>query len=276
MEDRLSEAFRDPMNIAMLDGLADELGPSGAGLLLLTGNAEGPGSIHNAPLDAVVLIGCSTRLAEDVNVFRQRGVPIVGVEAKPMPGVLAVDIDNRVASRVLATHLSELGHTRVAMVTLPLDAEHERGALTAERELLSEGFTATERIRGVREVFATAGGVTAASSSIEEGEIAGLALLVAPNPPTAIIAQSDLLAVGVIRAAQSLGLAVPGDLSVVGFDGIRLDGIAPHDLTTMVQPAVDKGRATGRGVLALLAGEAAERVEFASDFHRGATTSTPR
>src|SRR6187431_1980773 len=187
MEDRLSEAFRNPMNIAMLDGIADELGPTGAGLLLLTGNGEGPSSIHNAPVDAVVLVGCSTRLADAVTVFHQRGVPIVGVEVEPMGGVLGVDLDNRPASRILAQHLRDLGHSNVAMVTLPLEPGHERGALTAEREKRSEGYTASQRIFGVRDVFPEAGGVVAAASSIEEGEIAGLALLVAPNPPTAII-----------------------------------------------------------------------------------------
>ncbi|MGV8885761.1 MAG: LacI family DNA-binding transcriptional regulator [Microbacteriaceae bacterium] len=276
MEDRLSEAFRDPMNIAMLDGIADELGPHGAGLLLLTGNAEGPSTIQNAPIDAVVLVGCSTRLMESVTVFRQRGVPIVAVEAEPMEGVLAIDLDNREGSRELAQHLSDLGHDTVAIVSLPLEPSHIRGPLTAEREATGEAFTATARILGVRDVFVRATGVSAAGSSIDEGFMAGMAVLRDAAPrPTAIIAQSDLLAVGVIRAALELGIEVPLELSVVGFDGIRLEGIAPHDLTTMVQPAVAKGRAVGRAVLALVDGAAAEPVAFSSKFHRGATTAPP-
>jgi len=275
MEDRLRDAFRDPMNIAMLDGIADELGLLGSGLLLLTNTGEGPGSLYNAPVDAVVLIGCSTRLTESVNLFRQRGIPMVAIEAEHMPGVLPVDLDNREASGALARHLRDLGHERVAMITLPLDIEHSRGVLTAERESASDAFTATSRIRGVRDVFPDAVGRSAAGSFIEEGELAARELLTAPNPPTAIIAQSDLLAIGAIRAAEERGLSVPGDLSVVGFDGIRLESVTGHDLTTMVQPAVDKGRATGRGVLALLAGETPEPIAFTSEFHHGATTAPP-
>jgi DNA-binding LacI/PurR family transcriptional regulator len=90
-----------------------------------------------------------------------------------------------------------------------------------------------------------------------------------------VIAQSDLLAVGVIRAAEQLGLVVPHDLSIVGFDGVKLDGIAPYDLTTMVQPAVEKGRAAGRGVIALLGGEHPLPVSFTSSFHLGTTTAPP-
>ena len=276
LEDSVSDAFRDPMNIATLDGIADALGPSGSALLLLTDNAEGPSSFRTVPIDGVVLIGCSTRLADAVHVFRQRGVPIVGVETEPMESVLSIDLDNRAGSRVLAEHLRELGHTAVMMITLPLDAPHTPGWLTPEREAASEGYTASQRILGVRDVFASGTGYVGAASTVDEGYRAALEVLASSERPTAIIAQSDLLAVGVIRAAQELGLRVPEDLSVVGFDGVRLDGIAPIDLTTMVQPAFDKGRAAGEGVLALLDGASAGAVTFTSEFHLGATTAAPR
>ena len=93
--------------------------------------------------------------------------------------------------------------------------------------------------------------------------------------PTAIIAQSDLLAAGVIRAAEELGLRVPDDLSVVGFDGVRVDGL-DYDLTTLVQPSQAKGRAAGEAVVRMLAGEHPASVTFTSTFHRGATTAPPR
>jgi DNA-binding LacI/PurR family transcriptional regulator len=276
IEDRLRDAFRDPMNVAMLDGLADETGSLGAGLLLLTENGEGAASIRNAPVDAVVLIGCSTSLAAQVAIFRQRGIALVAIEAEPMDDVLAIDLDNRQGSRTLARHLSDLGHHRVALVTLPLDAGRSRGPLTETAIGASTGYTALERIRGVREVFPGAPGMMAAASSIDEGLAAGLAVLSEPGSrPTAVIAQSDLLAVGVIRAAEQLGLRVPQDLSIVGFDGVKLDGIAPYDLTTMVQPAVEKGRAAGRGVIALLNGEHPLPVSFVSRFHPGTTTAPP-
>jgi len=276
LEDSVSEAFRDPMNIATLDGIADAIGVSGSALLLLTDNAEGPSSFRSVPIDAVVLIGCSTRLADAVHVFSQRGVPIVGIETEPMEQVLAVDLDNRGGSRRLAEHLRQLGHESVTMVTLPLDAPHNRGWLTPEWEARSEGYTASQRILGVRDVYPDSTGYVTAASTVDEGALAAVAVLDVPNPPTAIVAQSDLLAVGVIRGAQQLGLRVPEDLSVVGFDGVRLDGIAPIDLTTMVQPAFDKGRAAGEGVLALLDGSAPASRTFDSELHRGATTAPPR
>ena len=88
------------------------------------------------------------------------------------------------------------------------------------------------------------------------------------------MAQSDLLAIGVIRAAEQLGLAVPGDVSVVGFDGARID--SGYDLTTMVQPAVEKGRAAGTAVNDMLAGNDPTPVTFTTVFHAGGTTARPR
>jgi DNA-binding LacI/PurR family transcriptional regulator len=275
MEDRLSIAFHDPMNAAMLDGLSDVLGPAGSGLLLLSDRSEGPASIQNAPVDAIVLIGCSTSLSDRVDIMNRRGVPVVGIEAEPLDGVVAIDLDNREATRTLAVHLRDLGHETVAMVTLPLDNDKERGALTAAREANGTGYVAGQRILGVRDVFPHAVGEVAADTTIAEGIIAARALLSRVPRPTAIVAQSDLLAVGIIQAAEELGLDVPADLSVVGFDGVRLDGVDPHDLTTMVQPAVDKGRAAGRAVLAMLGGDDPQPASLRSEFHRGATTAPP-
>jgi DNA-binding LacI/PurR family transcriptional regulator len=114
-------------------------------------------------------------------------------------------------------------------------------------------------------------------SLVQEGLLAAHSLLADPDHrPTAILAQSDLLAAGVIKAADEFGLDVPGDLSVVGFDGIALDGIVPHDLTTMVQHAAEQGRAAGRAILQLMDGESPEPVHFHSSFHRGGTTAPPR
>ena len=78
-----------------------------------------------------------------------------------------------------------------------------------------------------------------------------------------------------IKAAEDLGLSVPDDLSVVGFDGIALDRIVPHDLTTMAQPAAEEGRAAGAAIVRLLEGEPAAPVRFTSRFHRGGTTAPP-
>ena len=273
MEESVREAFRDPMNLAMLDGLSDELGASGAALLLLTETGESGVSIGSAPMDAVVLIGCSTRLDESVALLRQRGMPIVAVEARHLDGVLAIDLTNRESTASIARHLAELGHTRVGTVTLPLEQLHKPAPLASDWRASATSEVAVQRLLGVEDVFPEYQGYVADTSSVEAGTQAGLALLALVPRPTAIIAQSDLLAMGVIRAAEQMGLTVPEELSVVGFDGIRTD--ADYDLTTMIQPALEKGRAAGRAINAMLAGETPEPVTFTPEFHRGDTSAPP-
>ncbi|MEP6482537.1 MAG: LacI family DNA-binding transcriptional regulator [Rhodoglobus sp.] len=273
IDDRLRDAFRDPMNIALLDGIADELGSAGLAMLLLTDTGEGGSDISLAPMDAVILVGCSTELDRSVTVFRQRGIPVIAVEAEAMPDVFPIDLDNRDATARGARHLKSLGHKNVAIVSLPLEGSHARGPITPERTAASSAHTARQRILGAHDVYPDAPGVVSAGSFVEEGVIAGRTLLEAADRPTAIIAQSDLLAAGVIRAAEELGIAVPGELSVLGFDGARLEGLAPYELTTLVQPAVEKGSAAGRAAIALLEGGHPEPVAFRSELRIGNTTA---
>ncbi|MCI2956929.1 LacI family DNA-binding transcriptional regulator [Agromyces atrinae] len=279
LEERVRAAFLDPVKIQMLDGLSEGIAPLGAGLLLLTDAGSGAGtavSVDDAPVDAVVLIGCSPRFDEALDTFRRRGIPVVAIEGFAPAGVVAhIGIDNRDASRRGAEHLRELGHEHVAVVSLPFESTRARGILTPEIEARASVDTSIERLAGARDVFPDVVVSVAGGSLIEEGQDAARLLLAAENPPTAIIAQSDLLAAGVIRAAEELGIAVPGDLSVLGFDGIRVDGL-PYDLTTLVQPSVAKGRAAGEAVVAMLAGEQPASVGFTSTLHVGATTAPPR
>ncbi len=276
-EDSLADAFRDPMNLALLDGIGEGLGDERLGLLVIPRVSDPGIDLAAAPVDAAILLGCSTDVAPSVAALRQRRVPVVAIEAVPMQDVVAIDLDNRDASRRGAEHVRSLGHRRVAVITLPLDAARTRGEVTAERLAASAAHTSLERLAGVREVLPEAPALSASGSTVDEGARIARELLDVParERPTAIIAQSDLLAVGVIRAAEQLGLDVPGDVSVLGFDGVRLEGATAHVLTTLVQPAVEKGRAAAAAVLAELAGTGGRAVLLRSELRVGTTTGPP-
>lgn len=276
-EDRLADSFRDPMNLAFLDGVGEALGDTRVGLLVIPLAGDPETDLGAPPMDAAILLGCSLDVEASLDVLRRRRVPVAVVEAPAIGGAIPIDLDNRDASRRGAEHLRDLGHERVAVVTLPLDVARTRGAVTPERERDATGHTARERLLGVRDVFPDAHAVSASGSSIADGLELGRALL-APatgDRPTAIVAQSDLLAVGIIRAAEEFRLDVPRDVSVVGFDGVRLDGMSHHTLTTLVQPAVEKGAAAGAAVLAALAGGTPEPVTLHCELRIGTTTAAP-
>ncbi|KAA9106314.1 LacI family DNA-binding transcriptional regulator [Microbacterium rhizomatis] len=277
-EEHLGAAFLDPVKTLMMDGLADGVAPLGAGLLLLrdhVGSADRPlgtePTLTTAPLDAAVLIGCSGTLRESLDVVKARGIPVVVIEGDAGEGVPQIRLDNREAQRQAASHLRSLGHTRVAIVTLPLDNARERGWMTPEREAAIVVDVTRHRLEGARDVFPDAPAYVSAGSFIDEGHAAGRLLFAGEDRPTAVIAQSDLLAAGVIRAAEEAGLRVPDDVSVTGFDGIVVDGLSPYELTTLVQPATEKGRAAGQAVAAMLDGRDAASLRFTCVFREGNT-----
>ena len=78
-----------------------------------------------------------------------------------------------------------------------------------------------------------------------------------------------------VPAMSSPRLAVPGDVSVTGFDGITVDGFAPYELTTLVQPAAEKGRAAGTIVTRMIEGLDAASISFTCTFRQGNTTGPP-
>ncbi len=284
MDERLSDAFRDPVNVLTLDGIAEVAGEAGTSLLLVRSPLDDAGLVGplvDAPVDAVVLVGCNVRIDPAVAVLRRRNIPVVAIEADDIEGAVPVQLDNREASRRAAAFLRDLGHTDVVVVTLPLDGTHRRGPITPEREAEGIGHTSLERLRGVRGVFPAAPAVEAAGSSVEEGRIAGAMVFAPDRPrPTAVVVQSDVLAVGVISAALDAGLRVPQDVSVVGFDGIPVDDSLFHrtpirQLTTLVQPFVQKGQAAARAAIAMLEGAPAQPAAFRSELRIGDTTAPP-
>jgi DNA-binding LacI/PurR family transcriptional regulator len=276
-EDRLVDAFRDPMNLAFLDGVAQAFGDERTGLLVIPLAAESGVDLSAPPMDAAILLGCSLDLGASVEVLRRRRIPIVAVEAEPFDGVLLVDLDNRAASRRGAEYLRELGHARVATVTLALDATRTFGPLTPEREQTATGNTTRQRLAGLRDVYPDAPGMSTSGSYLADGYAAGIRLLDVPAPerPTAIVAQSDLLALGVLRAAEHLRIDVPRELSILGFDGVRLEEAAPHEFTTLVQPAVEKGEVAAAAAFAALAGGRPDPVLLYCELRVGTTTAAP-
>lgn len=278
-EEHLGRTFLDPVKTLMMDGLADAVSPTGAGLLLLRDDPavpDGP-TLMTAPIDAAVLIGCSGLLRESLDTVRARGIPVVVVEGDAGEGVPQIALDNREAERQAASHLRGLGHRRVATVTLPLRSGGPGGWIGADDEASISVEVTRDRLRGVRDVYPDAVAYAATSSSIDAGLAAGRELLAAASGrPTAVLAQSDLLAAGVIRAAEEVELRVPEDLSVTGFDGITVDGLAPYVLTTLVQPATEKGHAAGEAVTAMLEGREAAGIRFTCTFREGNTTAPLR
>lgn len=182
--------------------------------------------------------------------FARAGVALASVDAAN-PGAPQTVIDDVAGGRLATGHLLSLGHRRIGFV----------GDMPSGRPPAGLGFTSSaSRLRGYRRALAAAGITTepglvrrGAHDSATAAEHAAQ-LLKAPDPPSAIFAASDTQAIGVLAAADRLGFAVPGQLSVVGFDDI--DPAAFLGLSTVRQRLALSGAEGARRLCALLRGQA--------------------
>ena len=259
----LSYAFSDPTAIEFLDGLARQLQPEGLGVLLHSGPAEGSDLRYLA--DAAVDAWVIQSLAEGqpaVAAVRARSRPLVVLDQPALPGVPVVGIDDVGGARAAVGHLLGLGHRRLAVLAMPLQPDGTAGAADLARQEATTYQVVARRLAGAAEAAAS-GGVSWAEVPVMEcatndpdaGEQGAAALLRRRHPPTAIFALSDQLALGALRAARAAAVAVPDQLSIVGFDDSPLARTADPPLTTVAQGMKDRGQMVGQLLLALLRGE---------------------
>ncbi|AEE45112.1 LacI family DNA-binding transcriptional regulator [Cellulomonas fimi] len=276
--DALKRSFRDPVSVQFLDGLVGTLGSLGLGVLLVPGPSD-PSQpavdplVESAAMDVAVVMWGGTSDHPVQDVLQRRGIPTVVVEGRREEGVVTVGIDDRNGMAEATRHLLALGHERIAVVTLPFDASRREGIVPPERLSQIDWEITRRRLAGVTDTGLRPTAVYETPASlVEHGHAAGLELLRGDDRPTAVVCHSDLLASGVVLAARELGLRVPQDVSVAGFDGLDLPWLAPDVLTSVAQPLADKGAAVAHAVEDLLAGETPVHRELPVTLRVGTTT----
>jgi LacI family transcriptional regulator len=173
----------------------------------------------------------------DVAVIRKAGVPLVLLaDGEEVPGVDHVMADDGAGARLATQHLIAQGARRVAMIT---------GA----------AGTSVSRVKGYTDALAAAGLPYDPSLMLEGGWVrdggrdAMLTLMASASPPDAVFCANDLMAIGAMDAARELGLRIPEDVALAGFDDIVAAALLTPPLTTVVNPAYEVGQAAGRLIL---------------------------
>ena len=185
--------------------------------------------------------------------LRSAGLKVVTVSSESaVYGMPSVDVDNAAGVRLAVQHLRKLGHTRIAYLGGEQNMFSAMVRLTAFEAALQAA-----QLQVPREYVAAA--------SYQDSEIADRQtrqLLLLPVPPTAIVAGNDQIAIAAMRAAHDLGVSIPAQLSLVGFDDMPDAVLMKPALTTIKQPFEEVGKAATRLLLQMLSGETvpAERV----------------
>jgi LacI family transcriptional regulator len=230
----------------VLVGFKNGIGALGYDVLLFA--TEQPGSSDGRPhsyarrarhhrVDGVALMGVDRHDPEGEKLLGS-GIPLIGVDLD-IAGDRAtyVSSDNVGGVRLAVRHLHSLGHKRIATIAGPPETKPGADRLLGYRaELHALGL---EVVPGYEQVgdFYTA-----------SGEAAMHALLALPEPPTAVFAAGDMMAIGAMQAVKDAGLRVPEDVAFVGFDDIHSAPLLNPALTTIRQDKVGLGAAAARAL----------------------------
>ncbi|WP_318279120.1 LacI family DNA-binding transcriptional regulator, partial [Agrococcus baldri] len=268
------DAFRDDVAVGFVRAAAGALAAADYSLVLLhTGGEASP--TRDLAMDGAIVYACTPQ-DRGVADLQARRLPIVRVEGASMPGVSGVWIDDETGAAAAARHLVELGHRDVALVVTGLDLDGEPvtsappvGLAPIERRLagwLPPLLDAGARVRVVGTPFHL-------TDELLRERIERLL----EDPPTAVLAYSDLAAVEVLNAAAARGLRVPEDLSVVGFDDNPIAERVRPRLTTVRQDLQRKGEAAVAAVLEQLDGaEPRDAAPIATELVVRESTAAPR
>jgi LacI family transcriptional regulator len=216
-------------------------------------------------------IGITSALtAADLAALARARLPLVVVDPinVAQPDVTSVGSTNFAGGMAATEHLLSLGHRRIAYLGGAPTSGCNQARMNGFRGAMeAAGLPVPKDYIWLREFL------------YDDGLAGGTALLDLPDPPTAIFAGSDEIALGVMEAARARGIRVPEDLSVVGFDDTQVARLASPPLTTVRQPLREMGAVALRTALKLAAGEQIDshHVELATRLIiRGSTAATPR
>lgn len=281
--EQIVHAFDNPTTTETMNGLSEVLDAQGCSMLLLQGGANASERtirrLNAVPLDALVFMSRGEPFSQLLSLARTHHVPMVGVEGPYGNDISVVEIADREGMGKLADSVMAMGHRRVGVLmrTTRLGYSGQPGPVQPIDFNIGNivNMTIRGRLEAVAERFPEAIRVEAAARDINAGEAAARVLLAAQPRVSVVMAQNDLLAVGALRAATVMGLRVPEDLSVTGFDGLRLPWLT-RSLTTMRQPLEERGRSAGRLARRLMKDpHDIQRIKFDTVFVSGDTLAPP-
>ena len=268
------DSSEDPWFVLLLSGIEEELSKCDVSLMLASLELRGRYDtarvlewVRDRRVDGLILAKSQRRERGLIRAAVEARLPAVAVVPdETLQDVQVLHLDNIDAGATMATHLMDLGHTRIAFAGGPehsIDSKH--------------------RLRGLREGLAQ-GGIELAASHIytcpqwdvAAGTEFGRSFLDTRPPVTALVLANDALALGFLRVAHERAVRVPQTVSVAGFDGLPAGAIAWPALTTVAQPTREMGRVACRRLLdAIDEPGRIERIQFRMELVARESTATP-
>ncbi len=249
----IPDMMRNPYFPEFIEGIGKVCTTSGLSLMLvppLMGSVRR--AIVNAAVDGFLTLGLEEHKST-MMVLRQRHVPFVTIDSDPIEGIPGVNVDDAGGAKKAMEHLLAQGHRAIHILAIRSgkrgNYEEYVGTLGARvqgylQALLEYGLSIDSRHIKLTECENTEKGGVDCFQKIWR----------ARQHPTAILAMSDIIAIGVIKAAHAVEIQIPQDLSIIGFDDIPLASLLTPALTTVAQPSIQKGLLAANTLVRMIAG----------------------
>lgn len=233
----ISAIFANPFFDQFLQGVGSVCDKHDMSLLTISPvNSSLDQALGRAPVDGFIIVGVNEDHKE-VAPLRKRNVPFVIVDGDASQSP-SVNVEDASGTYDAAAHLLSRGHRDILILSLPHPEGHQGDVEFGVRERRLSGYMRAFEEYGIK---CEEDCIVPTDSSIRGGEQAFEAAWKAGKRPTAILAMSDVIAIGAMRAARQRKLNVPQDLQVIGFDDIELASLVEPTLTTVHQPIIEKG-----------------------------------
>jgi LacI family transcriptional regulator len=230
-----ARTLSDPFISTMIQTLTETCTSMGYFLMLAMVTADMEPSFYNRILrgrhfDGIIMLSSDIDDPVLPLLIKDRA-PLVLIGSHPyFQNVVSVDVENRAGAREGVAHLIGLGHRRIGMICGQLEMDSAQARRDGYKQALLEAGIPVDPVLMVEGHYT------------QEGAYAAMRQLLAlPDPPTAVFTSSDLMAISAQHAIQEAGLAVPGDIALVGFDDLPIALIGNPPLTTVHQPHVEMG-----------------------------------
>ena len=242
------ENILSPFIPPIVRGIQDRLESNGYFSIIINAGwdpeveAEAIQTLSKRQIDGIIFVESCIRSSDEVSELADKPHVFVHRLFNSL-SLNSVVPDEHYGARLATKHLAQLGHQRIAFINGP------------------EGWNATiNRMAGYQEELAVRGIfdpvlVERGDWEVQSGYLAAKRLIALKDPPTAIFAGNDLMALGAIYGIQEAGLRVPGDIAVVGYDDREFSGFVRPAITTIRMPCEEMGRASAEALLRLIAGE---------------------
>lgn len=230
----LVDDLRNPFFGEVVDGIEAEAAEHGFRVLILNGHRDAQRELDAVEtflqlrVEGMALVGA--RLGTDDLARIGTAAPCVMVASGIVhPGIDTVGTDDQRGAELAVEHLAALGHTRIV---------HMDGGANVSAAERRSGYKSGMRTAGIGDL------IDVRPAGDDEADALAVidALLAEDDPPTAIFAFNDLLAAGALNRLDDAGMAVPGDVSLVGFDNTFISALRHLSLTTVNQPTLAMGR----------------------------------